>query len=60
MAEEIVSPIPDLSSAELADLERDAGRPLTQGQAQQYRLRKLKEQLVANMLDEAARSGGSR
>jgi hypothetical protein len=60
MAEEIVSPIPDLSSAELADLERDAGRPLTQGQAQRYRLRKLKERLIDNMLNQAARTAGAK
>jgi hypothetical protein len=60
MADEIVPPVPDLSPAELADLEREAGRPLTQEQAQRYRLRKLKAQLVANMLDEAAPSGGAK
>ena len=62
MADEIVPPVgnslPDLSPAELADLEHEAGRPLTQEQAQRYRLRKLKKQLIDNMLESARNNSG--
>ena len=45
-------PIPyqPISQVELSDLEREAGRPLTQEQATRYRLSRLKQQLIAAML----------
>jgi hypothetical protein len=49
-----------MSPAELADLEREAGRSLTEEEAQQFRIRKLKKQLIDNMLDQAARTGGAK
>ena len=40
-----------ICGAELADLEREAKRPLSQDQAQRYRLRRLKAELIANLLE---------
>jgi len=53
-------PYQPMSPAELADLEREAGRSLTEEQAQKFRIRKLKERLIADMLDQATRTGGSK
>ena len=39
-----------ICATEPADLEREAGRPLSQEQALRYRLRRLKSQLIANLL----------
>jgi hypothetical protein len=39
-----------ICATELADLEREAKRPLSQEQAQRFRLRRLKAQLIANLL----------
>jgi hypothetical protein len=47
-----------MSPAEVADLEHEAGRPLTQEQAQRYRLRKLKKQLIDDMLESARNNSG--
>ena len=52
-------PYEPMSPTELADLEREAGRSLTEEEAQQFRIRKLKKQLIENMLDQAARTGGA-
>lgn len=38
-------------AAELADLEHEAKRSLSQDQAQRYRLRRLKAELIANLLE---------
>jgi len=52
MADEILAlSIPPICSAELLDLEREAGRPLSPQQALRYRLRRLKKHLVAAMLE---------
>ena len=40
-----------ICSAELADLEREAQRPLSPEQAQRYRLRCLKAQLISKLLE---------
>ena len=40
-----------ICAAELADLEREAKRPLSQEQAQRYRLRRLKTELIAKLLE---------
>lgn len=55
-----IPPYEPMSPAELADLEREAGRSLTEEEAQQFRIRKLKKQLIDNMLDQAARTGGAK
>jgi hypothetical protein len=47
-----------ISPAELADLEREAGRSLTEEKAQQFRIRKLKKQLIDNMLESARNNSG--
>jgi hypothetical protein len=47
--------LPDICTEELRDLENAARRPLSQAQAQRYRLRQLKNQLVAKMLDGSGR-----
>jgi hypothetical protein len=51
------APYAPMSPAELADLEREAGRSLTEEKAQRFRIRKLKKQLIDDML-ESARDGG--
>lgn len=43
-------PYQPMSKRELADLEREAQRAFTPAQAERYRLRRLKRQLVENML----------
>jgi hypothetical protein len=43
-------PYQPMSKRELADLEREAERQFTPAQAERYRLRKLKRQLVDHML----------
>jgi hypothetical protein len=43
-----------ISPAEHADLENEAGRSLTEEEAQRFRIRKLKKQLINNMLAESA------
>ncbi len=53
------APYAPMSPAELADLEREAGRSLTEEEAQRFRIRKLKKQLIDNMLDQA-RTGGAK
>lgn len=45
-----VQQLPAICPAEIHDLERMAGRPLSQQQATRYRLRKLKQELIAAML----------
>jgi len=47
-----------MAPAELADLEREAGRSLSEEEAQQFRIRKLKKQLIDQML-ESGRTGGA-
>jgi hypothetical protein len=47
------APYAPMSPAELADLEREAGRSLSEEEAQQFRIRKLKKQLIDNMLESA-------
>ena len=47
--------LPDICLEELRDLEIVARRPLSQAQAQRYRFRQLKNQLVAKMLDSSGR-----
>jgi len=42
--------VPKICSAELRDLEDATSRPLSQAQAQRFRLRRFKEQLVTRML----------
>lgn len=55
MADKIVSEsIPIVSAAELSDLSKEAGRPLSQEQALRFRLRRLKEHLVGAMLEACA------
>lgn len=49
-------PYQAISPAELADLKREVGRSLSEEQAQKFRIRKLKERLIADMLD---RTGGA-
>ena len=51
------APYAPMSRAELADLEREAGRSLTEEEAQQFRIRKLKKQLIDNILDQARTCG---
>ena len=43
-------PYQPMSNRELADLEREADREFTPAQAERYRLRKLKRQMVDYML----------
>lgn len=46
--------LPPLSPDELRDLQHEAGRELTEAQAQAFRIRKLKQQCVENMLSKPA------
>lgn len=50
-------PYQPISPAELADLKREVGRPLSEEQAQKFRIRKLKERLIADMLNQ---TGGAK
>lgn len=50
--------LPAICPDELAHLSQEAGRELNQEQATRYRLRRLKSQLIALMLD--AQTGGAR
>jgi hypothetical protein len=52
------APYAPMSPAEVADLEREAGRSLTEEEAQQFRIRKLKKQLIDNMLESARNNSG--
>jgi hypothetical protein len=45
-------PYEPMSQAELRDLSREAGRTLTEAQAQAYRRRKLFDQSVSDMLED--------
>ncbi len=58
LAESESAPYAPMAPAELADLEREAGRSLSEEEAQQFRIRKLKKQLIDQML-ESGRTGGA-
>lgn len=46
--------LPEISPAEMADLEREAGRPLTTRTAHEFRIRKIQRGAVEAMLNKTA------